>query len=124
MVGDVVAGEPTTVDLVVVAEGLVATVTLAVIGLTADDVALEVTLDVTGSLGVAERVDVLTAVGVALEEDTSRVVTFSRTVDTSGAVVELVVWSKCKDGEDMLVVVVDTLVVTGWEVSVIDLRVV
>lgn len=115
--GDVLAGEtacePTVVDLRVTTEGFVAIVTLAVTGLIAADVILKGTLVVTGTLGVAVRVDVLTMVGVALEEDPTWVVTLSRTVDTPRAGAEVVVWCKYQDGKGVLGVVVGTLAVSG-----------
>lgn len=90
MTGEVVAGEtvgePIIVDLVVIAEGLIPIVTLELTGLFEVGVALGETLVVTGTLDAAVRIDVLAIVGVAPGIDTNLVVTFSRMVDSAGAV--------------------------------------
>lgn len=89
-------------------------------------VILGVTVFVKGTLGVVLRVVVCVmlvavAIGVALEVDSSRVVTLSRKVVGLGAAVEVVVCSGDQDGGGAVVAVVDTstLPVSGCAVSVI-----
>lgn len=125
----VTAGGPTVVDLVITADGLVATVTVAETGLTVEcsvDVVLGVILVVTRSLGVVLRVvvrvvEAVVVAGVALEVDTSRVVTLSRIVVVLGGAVEVVVRSGDQDGRSVVVDVVDnwTLPVNGCVVSAV-----
>lgn len=121
---DVVAvatvGEPRVVDLVDTAKGFVAMVSLEVIGLMVAEVALGVTLVVTGTLGVVRRVVVDVEVGVA-PDVTGWVMTLSITAVTFGAVAEVVVCTRGKDRDDIVVdlVVTCTLSVTGCFGSVI-----
>ena len=122
-------GAPRVVDLVVPGEGLVAVVTLGVTGLMVDlsvDVNLGVTLAVRGTLGVVLRVDVCVMLvdvvaGVALDVDTSRVVTLSWIVVTLGATEEVVVWGEETGGGEGVVAFVETstLPVAGCVVFVI-----
>lgn len=125
VVAEATVGEPRVVDLVVIAEGLVAMVTLAVIGLVVAEVVLGVTLVVTGTLGVVRKVvvrKVVVDVEVGVAPDvTSRVMSLSITVVTFGAVTDVVVCTRGKDRDDMVVdlVVTCTLSVTGCFVSVI-----
>lgn len=123
MVNGATVGDPRVVDLVVTAEGLVAMVTLAVTGLIVK-VALGVTFVVTRNLGVVRKVVVCTVVVyvvVGVSPDvTSRVMSLSKTVVAFGAASEVVVCTRGKEGDDMVVSLVDTctLSVNGCFVSV------
>lgn len=118
-------GDPRVVDLGVTSEGLVATVTLTVTGLMVNEVALGVAFVVTRTLGVVRMVvactvvvDVVVGVG---PDVTSRVMSLSKTVVAFGTVPDVIVCTRGKEGDDMVVSLVDTctLSVNGCFVSVI-----